>query len=111
MPAPTARRYPRASTDVQGLEQQVTAALATIRGELGELVDDSPIDQAVCTVEMYVAVSMRVLRKTNPSKVRSEARNVEIQARMDGKPESRAPALAGPGERFNGEGERNPGAC
>lgn len=93
---PPRRRYARACTDVDGLDRQVTAALVQLRAELGELVDDSPADQAICTVEMFVAVALRVMRKTNPSKVRSEAMSVEIQARMDGKPESGAEPLAGP---------------
>jgi len=93
---PTKPRSPRATTDVDGLERQVDAALSTIRDQLGAMVNDSPIDKAVATVEMFVAVAVRVMRKTNPSKVRSEAMSVEIQARMDGKPESGAPPLAGP---------------
>lgn len=93
---PTPRRPQRARTDVDGLNEQVTAALDTVRAELGQLVDDSPIDQAICTIEMFVAVAVRIMRKTNPSKVRSEAMSEEIKARMDGKPESAAPAMAGP---------------
>lgn len=93
---PTPPRAARTGTYVEGLDHQVTAALQIIHAELGEMAHDSPIDKAMSQVEMFIAIALRVMSKANPSKVRSEARNVEIQARMDGKPESGAEPLAGP---------------
>ncbi len=75
-------------TDIRSIDADITASLAVIRGALwrlkmcAPLVDWPPIDDAMVTVETFAAVALRVFAKTNPSKVRSEARNVEIQARL-----------------------------
>lgn len=72
--------------DVDALDDDVTHAMAIIRDRL-QPQDDTREDAAICAVEMFVAIALRVMRKTNQSKLRSEAMTVEIQARMDGKPE------------------------
>ena len=51
-----------------------------------------PVDTALCTVETFCAVALRVMAKINPSKVRDCARTVEIKARMDGTPVVRGAA-------------------
>ena len=74
-----------ARTDMNETEREMVAALKIIREAL-KPVDDTDEDTALCVLECFVAVALRVMKKTNPSKVRDCARTVEIQARMDGKP-------------------------
>ena len=78
-------------SDVSEIERDIVAELRVLRASL-KPVDDTPEDHALCAVETFVAVSLRVMSKTNPSKLRSEARNVELQARMDGVPVMRGAA-------------------
>lgn len=75
----------RAFTDMDETARELAAHLATLREALAP-ADGSDIDTALCSVETFCAVALRVMRKTNPSKIRSEARTVEIKARMDGTP-------------------------
>lgn len=74
----------RAKTDVAEIRQDLVAALDVIRPQLN-LADDPALEAAWAEVETFCAVSLRVLARTNPSKVRSEAMTVEIHARMDGR--------------------------
>lgn len=78
-------------SDVAELDADITAELKVLRDAL-EPVDGSAIDTALCSVETFVAVALRVFAKTNPSKLRSETRTVEIKARMDGIPVVRGAA-------------------
>jgi hypothetical protein len=78
-------------TDLDDIDRGMTAHLKTLREAL-QPEDDTPADEALCTLETFVALSLRVMRKTNPSKIRSEARTLEIKARMDGKPVLRGAA-------------------
>lgn len=89
---PTPLRYTRARTVVGDLQADITASVARLRAEL-QPQDDTQTDLDLCTVEMFVAIALRVMAKSNPSKVRGEAMNVEIQARLDGKPEAQRPPL------------------
>ena len=73
----------RAYTDMDETARGIDAALLLILAEL-DPQDGTPLDDAFYTVKSFCDVAMRVMRKTNPSKVRSEARTVEIKARMDG---------------------------
>lgn len=75
----------RAQTDMDQVDTDLAAHLKTLRAALAP-VDGSPEDYAMCAVETFCAIAIRVMRKTNPSKVRSEARTVELQARLDGVP-------------------------
>jgi hypothetical protein len=76
---------PRARSDVDAIDVDLTLALQTVREAL-KPVDGTPEDHALCAIETFCAVSLRVMRKTNPSKLRSEARTVEIGARLAGLP-------------------------
>lgn len=78
-------------TDMDEIERGMTAHLETLREAL-QPEDDTPVDEALSTLETFVALSLRVMRKTNPSKIRSEARTLEIKARMDGVPVLRGAA-------------------
>lgn len=75
----------RARTDMAEVETDLSASLKTIREALSP-TDGSDVDTALCGVETFCAIALRVLKKTNPSKVRSESLTFEIKARMDGVP-------------------------
>ena len=74
----------RARTDITTIESDITDCLRVIRDAM-QPVDDTPQDYALCALECFVDVALRVMRVTNPSKIQSVARTVEIKARMDGK--------------------------
>lgn len=78
-------------TDMDETEREIVAALRIMREAL-KPEDDTDEDTALCVLECFVAVALRVMRKTNPSKVRDCARTVEIKARMDGLPVVRGAA-------------------
>lgn len=78
-------------SDVAQLDADITAELKVLRDAL-DPVDGSEIDTALCSIETFVVVALRVFAKTNPSKLRSESRTVELKARMDGIPVVRGAA-------------------
>lgn len=78
-------------SDVTEIEAEIDAALKLIRAALNA-EDGSPEDHAIEGLATFAAVAIRVFRKTNPSKLRSEARTVEIKARLDGVPVARGAA-------------------
>lgn len=43
-------------------------------------------EAALAWLETFAAVSLRIMRKTNPSKIREAARAEEIKARIHGRP-------------------------
>lgn len=75
----------RARTDMDENAAILAQHLKIIREAL-KPVDDSAEDYALCAVETFCAIALRVLAKTNPSRIRSEAMTFEIKARMDGTP-------------------------
>lgn len=81
----------RARTNLDDTEADLDAALQLVRAALAP-VDGSREDTALNEVETFCAVAIRVMRKTNPSKVRDAARIVEIKARLDGVPVLRGAA-------------------
>lgn len=76
---------PRARSDVDQIDADLTAALRTLRAKL-YLPDGSEQEMALCAIETFCAVALQVMRKTNPSKLRSEARTLEIKCRLNGVP-------------------------
>lgn len=74
----------RARTDVDAIEADLVRCMQTLREAL-KPVDGTPEDEALAAVETTLVIALRVFRKTNPSKIRDEARTVEIKARMDGR--------------------------
>lgn len=56
----------------------VMADLEVIRSAVGDT-------EEMAGLETFVAISLRLMAATNPSKLREVMRLVEIQARMDGK--------------------------
>lgn len=81
----------RARTDLDETEADLDAALQRVRAAL-DPVDGSADDTALNEIETFCAVAIRVMRKSNPSKVRDAARIVEIKARLDGVPVVRGAA-------------------
>jgi hypothetical protein len=71
---------------VKDLTEKVMANLAVLRAEVDAVVPQSSNAAEVLTamegLEFYVAVTLRILAKTNASKVRSEAITQEIATRM-----------------------------
>lgn len=89
----------RAITDMREAERDLCDALATVREALAP-ADGTVEDYALCAVECFCDIALRVMKKTNPSKIRSETRTVEVKARLDGKPfihmaDVRAAAITG----------------
>ena len=67
------------------VEADITDCLRVIRNCM-QPDDDTREDSALCALECFVDIALRVMKVTNPSKIRSVAMTVEIKARMDGKP-------------------------
>lgn len=65
------------TTNILEMAGDIVEALSTIRTALPAAEQES---EAMATLETFVAVALRVIAKTNPSKVRDVARAVEIQA-------------------------------
>ena len=80
----TSPRVARARTLVGSLDADITAAVATVRAAL-QPDDDSVEDHALAAIETFIVVALRVMAKTNPSKIQSVARTVEIAARLEGR--------------------------
>jgi hypothetical protein len=76
---------PRARTNMNDVEAELTEHLSVLRDAL-KPEDGTQEDCSLCAVETFAAVAMRVMRASNPSKVRDCARTVEIKARLDGLP-------------------------
>ena len=75
----------RAFTNMDDTTEAMRKALHVILSAL-DPADGTPEDDAIYSLASFVDVALRVMRKTNPSKVRDCARTVEIKARMDGLP-------------------------
>ncbi len=73
----------RARTDITEIRLGVISSIERIRPTLD--LSDADIEMAWAEIESFCAIALRVMAKTNPSKIRSEAMTVEISARMDGK--------------------------
>ena len=87
-------RSTRAKADLEEVVADLMASIGWIRDEIGigSQKVDSRTEEHMAHIETFCAIAIRVLRKTNPSKIRSEARTVEIKARMDGTPVLRGAA-------------------
>ena len=81
----------RARADVESIDADLTAALQTLRRAL-DPAPDSDIEAALNSVETFAVVALRVMARSNPSKIRDAARIVEIKARLDGIPVLRGAA-------------------
>jgi hypothetical protein len=70
----------RAKSDVSEITADLVAAIQNIRQYIPPEGEDS-----LAHVETFCAIALRVLRKTNPSKLRDAAMAEEIKARLDGR--------------------------
>jgi hypothetical protein len=73
----------RARTDVTEIRADIVSAIKRIKPLLN--LQDPQVESDWAQIETFTAISLAVLAKTNPSKIKSEAMTVEIRARMDGK--------------------------
>ena len=70
-------------TDISAMKEGLLGALNTVRGRLD--LTDPQTEQAWAEIETFCAISLRVMAKTNPSKLRDAAMIEEIKARMHGR--------------------------
>ncbi len=70
----------RAKSDVEEITADLVAAINEIRRHVPPEAEES-----LAHIETFCAISLRVLRKTNPSKLRDAAMAEEIKARIDGR--------------------------
>jgi hypothetical protein len=75
----------RARTDMSEQEANIREALKIILEAL-DPEEGSPEDTAFYTVLTHCDLGFAVMKKCNPSKVRSEIRTLELKARLDGLP-------------------------
>lgn len=78
------RKYVRARANMAEVAAQLVQDFRVLREALGP--DMSPeVDEALAGIETHCAVSIRVMAKTNPSKIRDAAMAEEIKARIEGR--------------------------
>lgn len=65
---------------INAMKEQVMADLSVVRA-----ATDPTAEEALVSLETFVAIALRVFSKTNASKIKEAMQIVEIQARMDGK--------------------------
>lgn len=79
----------RARTNTKDMTNDLITALGVVRSKLD--LEDPAVSDAMAEIETFSAIALRVMAKTNPSKIRSEAVLVNIQALMPAPPGSRKP--------------------
>lgn len=67
----------RARTDISQISLDVTTAWYTLKANLPIELEDQ-----MAEVETFIAIALRVMAKTNPSKIRDVAMTVNIQYLM-----------------------------
>ena len=65
---------------IDEMKADLIAALAAVRDRL-----DPDLEGEWAQIETFCAIALRVMAKTNPSKLRDAAMIEEIKARMDGR--------------------------
>ncbi len=70
---------PRARTNITDIASDIVKELGVLRQALAPQMHGE-VEDAWATVETFIAVSLRLMAKTNPSKVKSIAMTVEIQS-------------------------------
>ena len=70
---------PRAKTNITDIAADIVKELGVLRLALAPQMQGE-VEDAWATVETFIAVSLRLMAKTNPSKVKSVAMTVEIQS-------------------------------
>ena len=77
MPLKPPNSKARARTDVSKINEDLKRDLATLRNHIAATGNDK-VRAALVELETFAAVAIRVMAKTNPSKIHDEARAVEI---------------------------------
>ena len=77
----------RARAELEGVVADLMTSIGWIRDELGVGTEkiDPRTEEHMAHIETFCAISIRVLRKTNPSKIRDAAMAEEIAARVHGR--------------------------
>ena len=70
----------RAKSDVKQITTDLVAAIADIRRHI-----PAESEESLAHVETFCAIALRVMAKTNPSKLRDAAMTEEILARVQGR--------------------------
>jgi len=73
----------RSKTDIGTIQGELLRSFAVIRSQVNLL--DPEVESAMAEIETFCAIAVRVMAKTNPSKIRDVAMTLEIQARIHGK--------------------------
>lgn len=73
----------RAKTITDTIRTDLIDAIGTVRQKLDRT--DPAVDEAWAEIETFCAISLRIIGKTNPSKVRDAAMAEEIAARLQGR--------------------------
>ena len=73
----------RAKTVTDTIRTDLIAAIGTVRQNLD--LTDPAVDKAWAEIETFAAIALRIIAKTNPSKVRDAAMAEEIKARIQGR--------------------------
>lgn len=74
---------PRAKTNIQDIASDIVKELGVLRQALAPQMHGE-VEDAWATLETFIAVALRVMAKTNPSKIKSVAMTVEIQSLIEG---------------------------
>lgn len=74
---------PRAKTKIQDIASDIVKELGVLRQALAPQMHGE-VEDAWATLETFIAVALRVMAKTNPSKIKSVAMTVEIQSLIEG---------------------------
>ncbi len=70
----------RARSDIAAMQADLVEALSEVRGLI-----TTEHEVAWAQIETFCAIAIRIISKTNPSKVRDAAMAEEIKARIDGR--------------------------
>jgi len=70
---------PRAKTNIQDIASDIVKELGVLRQALAPQMHGE-VEDAWATLETFIAISLRLMAKINPSKVKSVAMTVEIQS-------------------------------
>lgn len=74
----------RARTDITVIAEDLVENLAYFRDKFGR-ARNPEADKRWAEIETFCTLALRIMAKTNPSKVRNEAMTLEIAARMHGR--------------------------
>jgi hypothetical protein len=72
---------PRVKTNITDIASDIVKELGVLRQALAPQMHE--VEDAWATVETFIAVSLRLMAKTNPSKIKSVAMTVEIQSLIE----------------------------